>query len=207
MENKSFVQHYLQDHLKRSLAYDYYNLQAELEQNILVHIRICTIRQLVHGILPLYRDDHFSAQLQFLEEKTKSLLDATDALKTIISDCHLQKSISWEVIIKLIEYIGLRNAIWEKGFKGGHAADEHGLTAESVVWLDKAIDAYYKERIYNVLNQIKNHSSDDVLKAWEDLLSDMCGDDQHLKSDLIKMAMADDKISQTAKEWLKKVSE
>src|SRR5690348_4237899 len=32
--------------------------------------------------------DHFSVQSQFLEEKAKSLLEASDALKSIIIDCN-----------------------------------------------------------------------------------------------------------------------
>ncbi|HLB42328.1 MAG TPA: MerR family transcriptional regulator [Gammaproteobacteria bacterium] len=237
--------------------------------------------------------DHFSAQLQFLEDKAKTLLDASDALKAILSDCHRHKSIRWETIIKLIEvyrmtrqlektwagkvlspnelkeyanferelptrysdsekkkceqewfnlardvdanldndpmsnigialgkrcmdwvnnlygkkYAGLRNAIWEKGFKGGHAADKHGLSPASVAWLDKAIDAYYRDRIYSILNQVGSHSSTDMLKSWENLMSDMYGDDQTLRNDLIKAAMTDEKVSQDARNWLKKISQ
>lgn len=232
--------------------------------------------------------EHFSAQLQFLEDKAKTLLDASNALKAVISDCHRHKSIPWETIIKLIEvyrmtrqlentwagkilspdelkeyadferelptrysesekkiceqewfdlvrevdanlnndpaskigislgkrcmewvnnlygkkYVGLRNAIWEKGFKGGHA-DDHGLSPKSVTWLDAAIDAYYRDRIYVILNQVGKSSAGDMLKLWKDLLSDMFGDDQALRNDLIKAAMADDKVSQAAKDWLK----
>lgn len=237
--------------------------------------------------------EHFSAQLQFLEGKAKTLLDASDALKAIISDCHRHKSIPWETIIKLIEvyrmtrqlentwagkvlspselkeyanferelpsrysesekkkceqewfnlvrdvdanldndpaskigialgkrcmdwvnnlygkkYAGLRSAIWEKGFKGGHAADEHGLSPASVSWLDKAIDAYYRDRIYSILNQVGSYSSSDMLKSWENLMSDMYGDNQTLRNDLIKTAMTDDKVSQDARNWLKKISQ
>jgi hypothetical protein len=104
------------------------------------------------------------------------------------------------------EYITLRNAIWEKGFKGGYVAEEHGLSPASVAWLDKAIDAYHKGRIYKILDQIDSHSSGDALKSWEDLLSDMCGNDQGLRSDLINAAMLDDKVSQAAKDWLEKVT-
>ena len=236
--------------------------------------------------------DHFSAQTQFLEDKAKTLLDASDALKAILSDCERQKSIPWESIIKLIEvyrmtrqlektwagkvlstnelkefahfeqelpkrfneseekkrvqewdnlvseieanlnkdpagefgikfgkrcmdwvnnlygkkYIRLRNAIWEKGFKAGHAADEHGLSPAGVEWLDKAMDAYYRGRIYKILNQVGSHPSNDVLKSWEDLMTEMCGDEPDFKSDLIKAALADGKISQAAKDWLKEIS-
>src|SRR5271154_5962614 len=47
--------------------------------------------------------DHFSVQSQFLEDKAKTLLEASSALKNIVSNCSRDKSIPWETIIKLIE--------------------------------------------------------------------------------------------------------
>lgn len=100
----------------------------------------------------------------------------------------------------------LRTAIWEKGFKGGHVTQEYGLSLTSIDWLDKAMDAYYRKCIYSILDQIDNHASSDVLKSWEDLLNDMCGDNQTAKSDIIEAAMKDNKVSQAAKVWLKKIT-
>lgn len=237
--------------------------------------------------------EHFSVQSQFLEEKARTLFEASKTLKNIISDCSHDKSISWETIIKLIEvyrmtqqlektwagkalsqeelkqyasfeqslktkfttdeqnifeqswdnlvndvnknikadpgsdvgitmgkrcmdwvnslygkeYNALRTAIWEKGFKGGHIGAEHNLSPEAIIWLDKAIDAYYRNRIYTVLDQVETHPHDVVLKAWEELLTDMYGNQQALKDTLFNEAMSDDKISQTAKNWLKKYTQ
>jgi len=234
--------------------------------------------------------DHFSVQSQFLEEKAKTLFEASQALKNIISDCSRDKSIPWETIIKLIEvyrmtqqlektwagkalsqeelkqyasfeqdlktkftadeqkmfeqnwddvvkevnanlkndptselgitlgkrcmdwvnslygkeYTELRNAIWEKGFQGGHVGAEHNLSPEAIAWLDKAIDAYYRSRIYNVLNQVETHPHEVVLKQWEELLTEMYGENQTAKNALFNEAMNDDKISHAAKNWLKK---
>lgn len=236
--------------------------------------------------------EHFSAQLQFLEEKAKSLLDAGNALKAIISDCQRHESIPWETIIKLIEvfrmtrqlektwagkvlskdelndyanferefpsrynesekkkfkqewaelardveanldknpassigialgkrcmdwvnqyygekFAGLRSAIWEKGFKGGHVSDEEGLSIKGVEWLDAAIDAYYRDRIYRILNQIDGHPSADLQQSWERLMSDMYGDDQVPRQNLLKAAMTDEKVSQAARNWLVKIT-
>src|SRR3972149_8486576 len=47
--------------------------------------------------------EHFSVQAQLLAQKSKKLLDASNALKSIISDVKDDKSIPWETIIKLIE--------------------------------------------------------------------------------------------------------
>jgi DNA-binding transcriptional MerR regulator len=234
--------------------------------------------------------DHFSVQSQFLEEKAKTLFEASQALKNIISECSRDKSIPWETIIKLIEvyrmtqqlektwagkvlsqeelkqyasfeqdlktkftaheqkmfeqswddlvnevnanlkkdptselgitlgkrcmdwvnslygieYAALRTAIWEKGFQGGHIGAEHNLSPESIIWLDKAMDAYYRNRIYNVLNQVETHPHEIVLKQWEELLTDMYGENQTPMNALFNEAMNDDKISQAAKNWLKK---
>jgi DNA-binding transcriptional MerR regulator len=236
--------------------------------------------------------EHFSVQSQFLEEKAKTMFEASKALKNIISDCSRDKSIPWETVIKLIEvyrmtqqlektwagkalsqeelkqyanfeqdlktkftldeqkvfekswddlvkevndhlqidptsdfgimlgkrcmnwvnslygieYSELRTAIWEKGFKGGHVGAEHNLSPEAITWLDKAMDAYYRDRIYSVLNQVNMLSHEVILKQWEELLTEMYGDNQVLRSELYRQACKDDKVKQAAKNWLKKVT-
>lgn len=47
--------------------------------------------------------EHFKAQSMFLEEKAKSLVKASQALKSIIAGSSPDKSIPWKNIIKLIE--------------------------------------------------------------------------------------------------------
>lgn len=47
--------------------------------------------------------EHLSVQAQFLEQKAHTLLDASKALKNIISGATDDKSIPWETIINLIE--------------------------------------------------------------------------------------------------------
>lgn len=46
--------------------------------------------------------EHFAAQSQYLEDKAKSLVNASSALKALLSNCPDDKSISWQTIIKLI---------------------------------------------------------------------------------------------------------
>lgn len=101
------------------------------------------------------------------------------------------------------EYAALRTTIWEKGFLGGHIGAEHNLSPEAIAWLDKAMDAYYRNRIYSVLNQVETHSHEMVLKQWEELLTDMYGESRAHRNELVNEAMHDDKISQAAKRWLK----
>lgn len=47
--------------------------------------------------------EHLAVQAQCLEQKANTLLDASQALKSIISDVKDDKSIPWETIIQLIE--------------------------------------------------------------------------------------------------------
>ena len=103
------------------------------------------------------------------------------------------------------KYIGLRNVIWEKGFKSGHCAEEHGLSAASVAWLDKAIDAYYSSRIHAILKQASVQSSDDLLNAWDELMYEMVGEEKELKNQMLQSIMQDANVSAAAKNWMKKV--
>lgn len=236
--------------------------------------------------------DHFTIQSQFLEEKAKTLLDASQTLKKIIAECSHHQSITWRTLINLIEvyqmsqalenkwvskvlnpdelkayirfeqdlktkftqdgkdawekgwcdivnqvnanvatdpasaagmqigkscmawvnklygkeHVLLRNAIWEKGFKSGHAdVSEHGLSPEAVAWLDRAMDAYYHRQIYSILNNVEQQPQDVILRAWHDLLTEMYGDEEAPKNELIQKALQDEKVSAAAKAWLKEV--
>ena len=234
----------------------------------------------------------FSVQSQYLAEKAKTLLDASQTLQTILSECNHDKSIPWETIIKLIEvyrmtqelekswvakalnkkefeqfvefnqelktrftagdkqaceaewaeivsavdanldidpasprgieiagrclqwvcklysnkHAALRVAVWEKGFKGGHGSEEHGLSAASVEWLDKAMYAYHRQRIMSILHKVETHPHEEVLKQWNEFLCEMYGDDKALQAELVAKVLQVDMLSQVAKNWLKKVS-
>lgn len=100
------------------------------------------------------------------------------------------------------KYVSLRNTIWKKGFKEGHAAEEHGLTPEAVIWLENAMSAYYRDRIYKTLNQINSAPSKAIVHSWDELLLEMCGDDQLERKSIIDAALKDDKVNQAAKNWL-----
>ena len=103
------------------------------------------------------------------------------------------------------KFASLRTSIWEKGFKKGHAKNYHGLSPEGVAWLDKAMDAYCRDRIYTTLNQIGACSDNEVATQWNDLLIEMCGEEQVPKDEIIKAALLDENITVAAKNWLKKV--
>lgn len=98
------------------------------------------------------------------------------------------------------KYATLRKTLWDKGFKGGHT----DVPPEVVAWLDKAVGEYYRKPIYAILDQVGTLSSDTLLKQWNDLLTEMCGDVQTDKDAINEAVLADDKVSPTAKNWLKK---
>jgi DNA-binding transcriptional MerR regulator len=97
----------------------------------------------------------------------------------------------------------LSNAIWEKGFKGGHGEDKHGLSSEGVAWLDRAVYAYQSQRIFEVLNKITTHSPQEVLTLWENLMFDICGNEQKIRHKVYDAILANEKTSQAIKEWIK----
>jgi DNA-binding transcriptional MerR regulator len=236
--------------------------------------------------------EHFSVQAKVLEQKANTLLDASKALKSIISDVNDDKSIPWETIIKLIEvyrmtkqlehswvkeiftpdelkqyvafetelktnstpeqkaafekdwanlvteisehlnndpksaigiaigekcmmwinrvygkkYAHLRTKKFEKGFAEGKGLEEVGLTPEIVSWMDKAIDAYWRKRIYGILNKVDSSISEEaIFKLWNEVLDDMYGDDNARKNEIYDIVLADEKVSEKAKKWLKTV--
>ena len=61
---------------------------------------------------------------------------------------------------------------------------DHGINLEIVEWLDKAIEAYYKNRTQSLLGQIGTTQDDSLVPQWNALLEDMHGfDDKGKKKD------------------------
>ncbi|WP_058441734.1 MerR family transcriptional regulator [Legionella brunensis] len=100
------------------------------------------------------------------------------------------------------KYAHLRTKKFEKGFGEGKGLEETGLTPEIVSWLEKAMDAYWRGRIYGILEQVGKTPSSAVLNLWNEVLNDMYGNDTERKKAIFEIALNDEKISQDAKEWL-----
>ena len=100
--------------------------------------------------------------------------------------------------------LNLRTKVWEKGFKEQGMGKNHGLSPEMLAWLEKAVDTYWHQRAYSILNAIGTASTEASKAAWDQLLDDMYGDDTNRKLDAFHVAMNDDKIGDSAKAWLKK---
>lgn len=102
------------------------------------------------------------------------------------------------------KYAHLRTKMFEKGFGEGRGLAEASLTPEIVSWMDKAMDAYWRDRIYGILNQVGSGISDEtIFKLWHEVLDDMYGEDDARKKEIYDLALTDVHVSEKAKEWLK----
>lgn len=97
------------------------------------------------------------------------------------------------------KYAGLRETIWEKGFQGGLS----DLSPEVVTWLDKAIDTYYRGRIYGILARATNPPAE-LAQEWHSLMAEMYGDAEGRKQEVIVAAMTDENVSAAGRQWLQK---
>lgn len=244
------------------------------------------IKNLVDGEVDML--EHFAIQSTFLEEKAKSLQDASTALKDIIAKHTEDKSLPWKNIIQLIEvyrmaqqlekswagkiftqdelksyanfehelkmrftenqmktfehqwneiiqavtanrakdptsnygialgkrcmdwvnayygkkYAGIRTIIWEKGFKDNQI-EESAISSEVFDWLDQAISAYFRSRIMTVLSEVSGHPLEQGLMQWEELLSEMHGDDKKANLLILDAILQNEQIDQSAKIWVK----
>ena len=102
------------------------------------------------------------------------------------------------------KYAHLRTKKFEQGFGEGKGLDEVGLTPELVSWLDKSMDAYWRDRILGILTQVGETPSAKFVMLWNAMLEEMYGDDLSRSAAIYSAVMEDKKVSQTAKDWLKK---
>lgn len=243
------------------------------------------IKQLLAGKIGL--KEHFDMQVKALEQKASKLMDASNTLKSIVSDLGDNESIPIENIINLIEvynmaknlehpwvkdiftqeelkqyaafeaelktkfsekeleqrwgsimsdlntnlksdpksaigidiggrwmslinemygrkYAHLRTKKFEQGFGEGRGLEDVGLTLESMRWMEKAIETYWTDRFRKILDKVGTGAPDDeIFHLWNQALLDLDGDDNSRKKRVYDMALADDKVSEKAKEWLK----
>lgn len=102
------------------------------------------------------------------------------------------------------KYAHLRNKKFEKGFAEGKGLDDVGLTPISVAWLEKAIDTYWRDRIYGILNRVGSDEPKEIIaQLWHEVLDDMYGEDQARKQEVYDAVLADKKTSPQVKAWLK----
>lgn len=100
-------------------------------------------------------------------------------------------------------HVALRNAIWEKGLTKVQQEGENAFSPDCFNWLDKAITAYYRDRMTQTLNQIVIEPMALARQAWEDLLTDMHGDEQAPKNAIFEKILNSAEYSKPVKDWLK----
>ncbi|KTD73425.1 MerR family transcriptional regulator [Legionella tucsonensis] len=114
-----------------------------------------------------------------------------------------KKYMEWVNSVYGKKYAHLRTKKWEKGFGEGKGLDDIGLTPEIMAWLEKALDAYWKNRLYSILEQIGKAPVSTILTLWDKALDDMYGEETSRKYAVCEIALNDDKVSPEAKAWLK----
>ncbi len=114
-----------------------------------------------------------------------------------------EKMMQWVNNVYGKKYAHLRTKKFEKGFGEGKGLEEVGFTPEIVSWIDKAMDAYWRERIYTVLAQASMISSSELLVRWNEIMDDMYGDEGERKLDIPRAALDDAHVGPDAKQWLK----
>lgn len=147
----------------------------------------------------------FEKDWQQLLEELKSKLHHAPESKIGIE--FGRKYMDWVNLIYGKKYAHLRTKKWEQGFGEGKGLDEIGLTPDLLSWIEKAVNAYYQDRIHAVLDKIGTLSSSAILKLWNEVLVDMYGDDESTKKErteiIIEKVLKDDSVRQEAKNWLK----
>jgi len=103
------------------------------------------------------------------------------------------------------EHAELKHSIWEKGYKQGKMEGEHFLSPEVIEWMDKAIDAYYRTRLYALLDQVGSKEAEQLAQQWEAIMHEMFGNSKPLRQDLVQMALEDTRVSEKAKAWLRDI--
>lgn len=142
------------------------------------------------------------------ENKWKQLLDELKAICnqdpcSTVGIEYGKKYMNWVNGIYGKKYAHLRTKKWEQGFGEGKGLEDIGLTPELLAWVEKAVDAYWHDRIYNILAQVGKKSLSVVLSDWNVALDDMYGNESARKQIIYEMALKDEKVSVEAKTWLR----
>jgi len=146
---------------------------------------------------------NFSQKWINLVTETSGILDKDP--KTDIGTKIAKELMDWVCTLYGKEHANLRRTLWEKGFKTGKAEGVHAIDPKIVLWMDEAIDHYYRGRIRNILVM----SSSDSNKAetlWTELMDEMCGNAQNLRAEIYDSIMEDNQTSTATKKWLERIS-
>lgn len=155
-------------------------------------------------------EGHFArdpeAHEAFLKERSELVEEAMANLEADPkSDAAFEIAHRWMKMINGLygpENAEIKQAVWEKGFKQNKIKDKREMSPEMVQWLDKAIDAYWRRRIYTLLDQVEKAPKAEHRVAWEGILEEMCGDSEKMKQEIYAAASVDEHIGPKTKKWL-----
>lgn len=135
-----------------------------------------------------------------IKELNNSMEYAPDSAEAISI---AEKVMCWVNEVYGKEYAHLRTKKMEQGFGEGMGLEDVGFTKASVKWLSQAMDAYWAERIYNCLGQIKTKTNTELLAQWQKIMDDMYGNEEARKIEVIYRILEDQRTDDAAKVWLK----
>lgn len=116
-----------------------------------------------------------------------------------------EKFMTWVNDLYGKKYAHLRTRKFEKGFGEGKGLDDQGWNAKTVAWLEQAVDAYWRKRIYGLLDKVGQSNNDALITDWDQLMDEMYGNETPRKLELIAVGLTDDKVSEAAKNWLRQL--
>lgn len=145
----------------------------------------------------------------FLAERTQLIQLAMSNLKTDPeSDVAFDIAHRWMKMVNRLygpEKADIKKAVWEKGIKANKIEGKRAMDPEMIMWLDKAIDFYWRRRIYTLLDEVEKGPKIEHRVAWEAILEEMCGDSAVMKREMYDYAETDDRIGSVTKKWLAKL--
>lgn len=100
-------------------------------------------------------------------------------------------------------YAHLRTKIFEQGFGEGKGLDEANMTPEMLPWLEKALYAYWRQRAYDIFNQLEIAPQETLVNLWQDLLQEMYGDDREKYIRMLDAVEANTELSEPIKQWVR----
>lgn len=103
------------------------------------------------------------------------------------------------------EHAHLRTKKFEKGFGEGLGLDDLGMSKESFEWLSLATDAYWRDRLLTILNQVDELPESEVKMLWNQAMDDMYGNEEKRKHELLEIALNDKETPKKAIPWLKQL--
>ncbi|QDQ38962.1 MerR family transcriptional regulator [Legionella geestiana] len=101
------------------------------------------------------------------------------------------------------QYAHLRTKKFERGFGEGKGLEHHGLTPETVTWMEKAMNAYLRQRAHIVLDNVGKIPESRLTQEWTSLMDEAYGQQVEKKVQAAALLLEENTISEAAKEWLK----